>query len=419
MAASQPTAIDELPLTERLGAGKPEAHHMEYANPASPTQQSDSNSFRNIETVAFVVREPKADFELVPVVLDEVRSDEVLVEMKYSGICHTDVVLQQGLLPMVEFPAIFGHEGAGIVRAIGNKVKNGDLKVGDAVTLSFNTCGECKPCTTGHPAFCYTHPQVNHNAVRLSDRSTPARLKTGLSVRSQYFGQSSFAKMSVVNEKCVVKCSNPDAMHLYAPLGCGFQTGAGTVLNILKPREEDSLVIFGLGSVGFTALMASKYLKTGRIIAVDIVQSRLDLAKELGATDTINSIEEADVVKAIKNLTGGGSSFSIDCTGIPKVIESVIASVGPLGTAVLVGVPPAGAEIKLNALEFLLENKKFIGVIEGDSNPTQLIPHLIAMHQTGNFPIDRLCKVYPFFELQKAIHDMHSGRVIKPIIQWT
>ncbi|KAL6407199.1 Aryl-alcohol dehydrogenase [Ilyonectria robusta] len=124
---------------------------------------------------------------------------------------------------MVEFPAIFGHEGAGIVRAIGNKVKNGDLKVSDAVTLSFNTCGKSKPSTTGHPALCYTHPQVNHNAVRLSDRSTPARLQTGLSVRSQYFGQSSFAKMSVVNEKCAVKYSNLDAMHLYAPLDVGFK----------------------------------------------------------------------------------------------------------------------------------------------------------------------------------------------------
>lgn len=343
---------------------------------------------------------------------------------------------------MVEFPAIFGHEGAGTVRAIGNKVKNGDLKVGDAITLSLIRAGNVSLALQVNPAFCYTHPQVNHHAVRLSDRSTLASLKTSLSVRSQYFGQSSFAKMSVVNEMCVVKCSNPDAMHLYGPLGCDFQTGAGTVLNILKLRKEDSLVLFRLGSVGFTALMAAKYLKVSRIIAVDVVQSWLDLAKELGATDTINSIEENDVVKAIKILTDGGSSLAIDCTGIPKVIESVIASIRPPGTVVLVGVPIAGAEIKLNALEFLLENKKFIGVIEGESNHTELIPHLIVMHQAGDFPIDRLCKVYPFSELQKAIDDMHSGivsspypavfqstsvvkrltrplKVIKPIIQWS
>ncbi|KAH8667707.1 hypothetical protein BGZ61DRAFT_498222 [Ilyonectria robusta] len=301
-----------------------------------------------------------------------------------------DVVLQQRLLLMIEFPAIFGHEGAGTVRAIGNKVKNGDLEVGDAITLSL----------IRHPAFCYTHPQVNHHAVRLSDRSTLASLKTSLSM-------------------CVVKCSNLDAMHLYGPLGCDFQTGAGTVLNILKLKKEDSLVLFRLGSVGFTALMAAKYLKVSRIIAVDVVQSWLDLAKELGATDTINSIEENDVVKAIKILTDGGSSLAIDCTGIPKVIESVIASIRPPGIVVLVGVLIAGAKIKLNALEFLLENKKFIGVIEGESNHTELILHLIAMHQAGDFPIDRLCKVYPFSELQKAIDDMHSGIVIKPIIQWS
>lgn len=270
----------------------------------------DGDNLRDFETEALVVMGPKAEFKLQPIILDEIRDDEVLVEMKYSGICHTDIVLQQGLLPMVDFPAIFGHEGAGFVRGIGSRVKNKSLRVGDAVLLSFNTCGTCKPCTNGHPAFCHTHAAVNHNAVRLSDRSTPARTKDGRSVRSQYFGHSSFARHSVVNEKCVVKCDYPDQMDIYAPIGCGFQTGAGTVLNVLKPGKDDSLVIFGLGSVGLTALMAAKYMGVGQIIAVDIVQEKLQMAKELGASDLINSKQQSSIVEAIKKTskTGAGAT---------------------------------------------------------------------------------------------------------------
>ena len=349
-------------------AGKAGANGEVSKNTTPPTPS-------NIQTEALVVDEAKAEFKLTTVILDEVRPDEVLIEMKYSGICHTDVVLQQGLLPMVEFPAIFGHEGAGYIRAIGKDVKNKDLKVGDAALLSFNTCGTCKPCSTGHPAFCLTHPQVNHNAVRISDRSTPARLENGRTVRSQYFGQSSFSKMSVVNEKCVVKCPHPEKMDIYAPIGCGFQTGAGTVLNVLRPGAEDSIVIFGLGSVGLAALMAAKHIGAGQIIAVDIVKDKLDMAKELGATDVVNSKESPNVIQAIKDKTKGGATFAVDCTGILRVIEDMIECIAPLGTAALVGVPPAGAKIKIDPLQFLLENKKFIGVIEGDSDPEEVRAH--------------------------------------------
>lgn len=283
-----------------------------------------------------------------------------------------DIVLQQGLLPLVEYPAIFGHEGAGYIVSIGDNVKNKDLKVGDAVLLSFNTCGTCKSCTDNHPAYCHNHPAANHGAVRWSDKSTPGKLEDGRSVRSQYFGQSSFSKMSVVNEKCVVKCDYPDKLHLYAPIGCGFQTGAGTVLNVLKPKPHESIVIFGLGGVGLAALMAATYMKVAKIIAIDILADRLVLAKELGATDAINSKETPDIVKAIKELTNGGAMYAIDCTGVLKVIEDAIECIGPLGTAATVGVPPPEGKVRIDALNFLLENKRYIGVVEGDSVPPEV-----------------------------------------------
>lgn len=318
---------------------------------------------------------------------------------------------------MVDFPAIFGHEGAGFVRGIGSKVKNKSLRVGDAVLLSFNTCGTCKPCTNGHPAFCHTHAAVNHNAVRLSDRSTPARTKDGRSVRSQYFGHSSFARHSVVNEKCVVKCDYPDQMDIYAPIGCGFQTGAGTVLNVLKPGKDDSLVIFGLGSVGLTALMAAKYIGVGQIIAVDIVQEKLQMAKELGASDLINSKQQSSIVEAIKKTskTGAGATYAVDCTGVLSVIEHMVACLAPQGTAAIVGVPPPDANISIDPLMFLLDNKKLVGVIEGDSKPGDFIPQLIELHQTGAFPIERLCRTYPVERLADAIQDLHNGNVSEVI----
>ena len=170
----------------------------------------------------------------------------------------------------------------------------------------------------------------------MSDGSTPGKLKDGKSIRSQYFRHSSFAKASVVNEKYVVKCLYPEDMQIYAPLGCGFQTGAGTVLNALKPKKEDSIVIFGLGSVGLAALMAANYLKLSQIITVDIMQEKLQLAKELGANHVINSKDSPDVVAEIKKITNGGARQAVDCTGILKAIEDMIECIGPLGVAATV-----------------------------------------------------------------------------------
>ncbi|KAF3808855.1 Aryl-alcohol dehydrogenase [Colletotrichum gloeosporioides] len=406
----------------KADANAEHVEHVEHIERAAnqTTNASNASDLKNIETVGYVVEEVNADFKLVPVILDEIRPNEVLVEMKYSGVCHTDVVTQKGGLPMIEFPAIFGHEGAGIVRGIGKDVKIKDLALGDNVLLSFTSCNACDTCASGHTALCPESSKLNIGSVR-SDKSTPGRLADGRSVRSQFFGHSSFCKMSVVNGQSVVRCPESAAasMEVYAPLGCGLQTGAGTVLNMIKPKKTDSIVVFGLGSVGLAALMAAKYLEVGQIIAIDIVPGRLELAKELGATHTFNSKESSDIVRDIQKATDGGPMYAIDCTGVLKVIEDMIACVRPLGTAVLVGVPPPAADIKIDAQAFLLANKRLIGVIEGDSYPPDFIPKLISMHQEGKFPIDRLCKTYPASELNQAIHDMHTGQVIKPVIHWT
>ncbi|KAK4574050.1 hypothetical protein LTR86_001811 [Recurvomyces mirabilis] len=272
---------------------------------------------RNIETVAYVVEHAGADFALQNIVLDGPQGNEYLIEMKYTGICHTDLICQQGSAPSLKFPAILGHEGAGYIRAIGNGVQRTDIKVGDFVLLSFNFCGECKRCRRNQPSTCLDGGKLHIGAVRANGGPPPARSKDGRSVQSSFFGQSSFAAMSVVDATCVAMRYpyDPEDAAIFAACGCGFQTGAGTVLNVLQPQQDDSIVIFGLGSVGLTALMAAKYLRLHQIIAVDINPGRLELAKELGATHLLNSKDVDDMAAALRELSTGGVDFAIDCVG--------------------------------------------------------------------------------------------------------
>ncbi|KAK3377220.1 chaperonin 10-like protein [Lasiosphaeria ovina] len=374
-----------------------------------------------VKTEALVVQSAGAAFEMTPIVIDELRPDEVLVEMKYSGFCHTDMLVQQGVLPGLELPAIPGHEGAGIVRAIGSQVKDKTLRVGDAVLLSFTVCGQCAPCGEQRLTKCVVHPVVNFRATRLADNTTSARLaRDGRPVRSQFFGQSSFARLSAVHEVCVVKCPYPDDLAVYAPLGCGYQTGAGTVLNMLKPRTYDSIVIFGMGCVGSAALMAAAHLQVRQIVAVDVVERKLALARELGATDTVDSAgNTAGLAEQVRALTGGGASFCVDTTGVPAVIEQMLDCLAHGGTAASIGAPPGGARIQVDVAAFFYQNKNWVSVIEGDSFPPKFIPELMELHRQGRFPIDKICKVYPIEDLDRAMADMKSGEVIKPILQFS
>ncbi|CAK7208149.1 hypothetical protein SCUCBS95973_000002 [Sporothrix curviconia] len=387
-----------------------------------------------VATEGLVVQAAGADFTMKPIVLADMNDDEVLVEMKYSGICHTDILLQRGLLPPVDFPAIFGHEGAGTVLRVGAEAAKRDpaLRPGASVLLSFNTCGRCRECTANRPSFCHVHVQANAGCVRLRDGSTPARLgyPAATPVRSQCFGQSSFLRTSVVAGRSVVVVpdallagrmldnSSESVLAAYAPLGCGFQTGAGTVLNALRPTPADSIAIFGMGSVGLAALMAAAATGVRQIVAVDVVADKLVAARGFGATHTINSREVADVPAEVRRLSDGGVAYAIDCTGVIPVIESLLACLAPGGTAASVGVPPPGKTVQIDALSFLMENKRFIGVVEGLSVPQTFIPQLIELHRDGRFPIDKLVQVYSVRDFELALADLRSGKVVKPVIKW-
>lgn len=165
--------------------------------------------------------------------------------------------------------------------------------------------------------------------------------------------------------------------------------------------------------------MACKYLGVSNIIAIDIQPSKFDLATELGATTTINSREVDDMPAHIKKITGGGANYCIDCTGVAKVIEVMLDSLAMLGTAATVGVAPADARISISPLRFLLESKRYIGCREGDSVPSEFVPRLVKMQKDGYFPVEKLVKVYDYKDFQQALDDLHHGKVIKPVIQWS
>lgn len=341
------------------------------------------------------------------------KATEVLVKIIASGVCHTDAAGIQGFIPWVTYPMVFGHEGVGIVEEVGSAVDS--LKVGDRVGLTFPSCGTCSYCLNGAPYAC---DHVNELFFSGAYRDGTCRISQNGKDIGSFFGQGAFADHVVVDARNAVKIVGvPDEKIKYlCSLGCGAQTGAGAVLNRCKPEPASTLVVFGAGGVGMAAVMAAKIAGCVKIIAVDIVPERLELAKEFGATDIINAKEVPDVVAKIKDITGGGAHYSIEVSGIPELSLQAIQCLRRLGTSVVSSVT-GPAEISI-AIEPMLMNPSvtFAGLVEGGSNPQAFIPRLVEYFKAGQFPIDRLVGFYPFEEIGKAFEDSHSGKVIKPIL---
>lgn len=339
--------------------------------------------------------------------LEEPKSGEIQVKIIATGVCHTDAVARDmGLTP---YPAVLGHEGSGIVEKVGPSV-NG-LEVGDHVVMSFAHCGHCENCLTGHPTVCTTFNDLNFGG-KMEDGTSRIH-QNGKDV-SNFFGQSSFGNRAIVNSRNAVKVDKEVDLALLGPLGCGIQTGAGTVLNRLKPEFASSIAVYGCGAVGLSAIMAAKIVGCEQIIAIDVHDSRLNLAKTLGATHTING-KSADTVKEIKLITKIGTHYAVETTGVPPVVKQCLNALRPLGTAAIVGVTP---EMKLDVHNDLMaEGKSMIGVIEGDSVPRVFIPQLIDYYKAGKFPFDKLVKFYDFKDIEKAFEDSKNGSTIKPVLK--
>ncbi|CAM3909125.1 NAD(P)-dependent alcohol dehydrogenase [Rahnella bruchi] len=315
------------------------------------------------------------------------RRNEVGVRIVACGICHTD-------LGFISPGAVLGHEGAGIVDQVGSAVKN--VKPGDHVALSFQSCGQCDACSAHRPVDCEHFSTLNFGFSRLDGSSAYPQ-----GIDGHFFGQSSFASYALVTEQNLVKVDKSLPLATLAPLGCGLQTGAGTVMNTLKVKQGDRLLVIGTGAVGMAAVMAAKIAGAKEIIALDQHQHRLDLAQELGATEALKTGRE-------RNLQGQ-LDYVIDTAGV--------SSLDKLGQDAL---KDGGVMVRLTGAggATLPRRRKILSVIQGDSVAQEFIPKMISLWQSGSFPFDRLLHFYDFEEINQAIEDTRSGKVIKAVLCW-
>lgn len=357
--------------------------------------------------VAHANRQPLA---LEQVELDEPHANEVLVRIVATGICQTDIsVLNYAPLP---WPAVLGHEGAGIVERVGAGVTA--LAVGDHVVLTTTSCGRCRSCVQGQPSFCVNFRSVNMSGGRRADGSCTMH-QHGKAAFGGFLGQSSFAAYVIATERNAIKVNKDLPLDVLAPFGCGIQTGAAAVLNTLKVQAGKSLAVFGAGAVGLSALMAAKIAGCGPLIAIDTKPERLALALELGATSVINAGEQ-DAVALLQET--GGVDYSVEATGIATVMENAANALGVNGVAVLVGVA-AGQKVSIDPMMLQSRGLTVKGTIMAgrDGVPALFVNTLIEFWQAGKLPVEKMIRYYEFADINQAIEDSRSGATVKPILR--
>ena len=352
------------------------------------------------------------EFVFTEVEIDDPRPDEVLVRVVATGLCHTDLTVPT-MLPAEMFPTVMGHEGTGVVEAIGAEVRG--IEVGDHVVMSFRSCRGCGPCGAGDVGYCEQALLLNYMGMR-PDGSTTMR-RGDETVFGSFFGQSSFARHALAYaDNCVVVPKELD-LALLAPFGCGFQTGAGTVLNVLRPTGEESLVVFGAGAVGLAAVAAARGAGVGTVVAVDPVAARRRLAEGYGARALDPTADGAPpIADRVKELTSGGASYAIDTTALPAVVQQAQHALRSRGTLVALGL--GAPEYPIDAIDLLQSGKIIRSSVEGDADPLRMIPELISRRADGRFDVDQLVTTYPFERIADAIADTAAGKVVKAVLTW-
>jgi aryl-alcohol dehydrogenase len=350
---------------------------------------------------AAVLRRLGGPLQIESLEMEGPRDDEVLVRLVASGICRTDIDFCDEWYEGGE-ALVLGHEGAGVVEAIGQGVHG--FAAGDHVVLSYQSCGLCPPCRRGRPAHCERFMEANFGFARLDGSNALARS----GVRGHFFGQSSFATHTLATERNLVKAPGDLPLALLAPLGCGLQTGAGTVLNSLAVTAGKSLAVFGTGAVGLAAVMAASLVGAAPIVGVDVIPGRLELALELGATHVIDSRQE-DIAARLAAITGSGVDYVVETTGSPQLHRLAVNMLNPGGrVALLTG--EGGADFP--------GGRKTVGIIQGDAVPQHFIPKLIELYRAGQFPFERLVRFYSFGDINRAMDDVRRGETIKAVLRF-
>ncbi|KAJ0423051.1 chaperonin 10-like protein [Aspergillus carlsbadensis] len=376
-------------------------------------------------TQAIVCHPPangERQWHLEDIQVGEPADDEVLVEVASSGVCHTDLgcgTNPDGTpgFPVPPYPRVLGHEGAGYVRGIGSKITK--VKLGDAVLLSFAFCTHCHNCQFGAPGYCESFSKINFTGHR---NAFTYKDQPGQAIGGSFFGQSSFSRLTRVQETSLVNVSDwvqsRDELQVLAPLGCGIQTGAGTVTELAGATARDKIAVIGLGGVGLAAIMAAKLRGCQTIIGIDRVAARIELAKSLGATHGVDTSSVTDLPAAVRKITGSGTTITIDATGVVPLIHQGLEFTANQGKMILVGVAPMDSSLNLAVVPHMVSGKQLLGSMEGGVLPEKYIPQLLQWYRDGKYPFDRLVKFYPVLEYKTAIEDMESGTTIKPVLIW-
>lgn len=355
---------------------------------------------------AAVVRDSDDKFRLEKLELSPLGPLDVLVKVAGVGMCHTDLAMR-GPAGGPLRPIVLGHEGSGVVVAVGSQVTK--VSVGDSVVLSYDSCGGCANCRSGRPYFCAAWFDRNSGPGLSREHATLADAEGGL-VNNSCFGQSSFADYSVASQNNVVKVSPELPLEILGPLGCGLQTGAGAVVNVLQVRPGQSVVVFGAGAVGLAAVMAARICGASAVVAVDVVEGRRQLAREVGATHALDGAAP-DLPDQLQRITSG-VDCAFDTTGRSAVIATAVDALAQGGTCALAAL---GDDLQLPAQQIVF-GRRLVGVLEGDAVPDVFIPQMIEWWQSGVFPFDKLIERFPLREINEAAEASTSGRVVKPVL---
>ena len=357
---------------------------------------------------------PRPYAESQPLTVDEVDLDppgdgELLVRIEAAGVCHSDLSVVDGSRPR-PVPMVLGHEAAGVVETVGTGVT--DVAVGDHVVLAFvPSCGRCGACASGRPALCEPGAASNAEGRLLGGAR---RLRRGASGLNHHLGVSAFADWAVVARASVVVIDRDVPLATAALFGCATLTGAGAVFNTGGVRPGEDVAVFGLGGVGLATVMGAVAADAARVIAVDPVAAKRELARELGATA---ALEPEGAVEAIRELTDGGVAYAFEAAGHPRVLEAAYAATARGGTTVTLGLPDPSLELRLPAVSLVAEARTLVGSYMGSSVPSRDVPRFVELWRAGRLPVDRLhTSTVALDEINEAMDALAAGAVVRQIV---
>jgi NDMA-dependent alcohol dehydrogenase len=365
-------------------------------------------------TKAAIATAVGAPLEIVDVDVADPKAGEVRIEMGASGVCHSDLSVVNGVLP-IALPAILGHEGAGTITQVGEGVSN--LAVGDRVVVSWvPQCGECYMCTHDQGELCEVGSLASMSGGLLDMTSRASRDGQPISVMA---ASGTFAEEAVIPAIGAVKIDSSIPITAGALIGCGVLTGFGAAVNTASIRKGDNVAVIGCGGVGLNVIQGAKHAGAERIIAVDMVDGKLQTATKFGATDTVNPSTDGDAVAKVMELTGGrGADVAFEVIGLGPTIEQALQMTRRGGQAVIVGVPSFDTQLTLTpAMDLLVNEKQIRGCWYGSSNVHHDVPMLAGLYQDGKLMLDELMSAQiSLDQVNDALQNMGSGEIARSVI---